>query len=241
MRPARFHHKVALADLKAAPASHDLLVANESGSLGLLANNGNGTFGAQNARAIGFDPFWVAFGDLDGDAAPDLVIANANANSVMVMTLLDPSPTTPAPSPVSYTTGTTPELVVLADVNGDGKQDLIVANVNASAVSVLLNSGSGTFAPQTPYDTGTTPFGIAVADFDGDGKPDLAVANIHSNTVSVLLDTGDGTFGAQTTYPTGKAPNMVAAADFDGDGRPDLAVANAGDGTVSIMLSRCGP
>ncbi len=81
-----------------------------------------------------------------------------------------------------------------ADINGDGKPDLIVANFGSNTVSVLLNTTAPgattpTFATQQTFATGSDPFSVTAADINGDGKPDLVVANSASNTVSVLLNT----------------------------------------------------
>src|SRR5271165_4650723 len=97
--------------------------------------------------------------------------------------------------------------VAVADVNGDGKPDLLVATWCANydcthgAVAVLLGNGDGTFQAPVFYDSGGyLPNSVAVADVNGDGKPDLVVANwcadstCAKGTVSVLLGNGDGTF-----------------------------------------------
>jgi hypothetical protein len=131
--------------------------------------------------------------------------------------------------------GTGAQAVVAADVNGDGKLDLVVANSGAGAVSILLGNGDGTFAPNVDYPTGAGPVAVALGDFNADGKTDLAVANQAAGTVSILLGNGDGTFGPNTDYPTGASPTAVVAADFNADGTLDLAVANRADNTVSIL------
>src|SRR5208282_4942900 len=117
--------------------------------------------------------------------------------------------------------------VALADLNGDGKPDLLVAN--ASGVAVLLGNGDGTFQPAVTYGSGgSSPWSVAVADVNRDGNPDLLVVNVFDNTVGVLLGNGDGTFQAAVTYSSGggfRAPS-IAVADLNGDGKPDLAVAN---------------
>jgi uncharacterized repeat protein (TIGR02543 family) len=74
----------------------------------------------------------------------------------------------------------------VGDFNGDGKQDLAVANQGGD-VSILLGNGDGTFQPAVNFGAGTTPLSVAVGDFNGDGKQDLAVANNGSNNVSILL------------------------------------------------------
>src|SRR5207244_1823140 len=85
--------------------------------------------------------------------------------------------------------------VAVADVNIDGKPDLIVANLSSNNVSVLLNTTvpgatAPAFATQQTYGTGTGsgPYSVAVGDVNGDGKPDLFTANRNNNTASVFLN-----------------------------------------------------
>ena len=65
----------------------------------------------------------------------------------------------------------------MGDFNGDGKQDLAVANSDSDNVSILLGDGAGNFSAPTNFDAGNDPYSVAVGDFNGDGKQDLAVAN----------------------------------------------------------------
>src|SRR5208282_1700274 len=109
--------------------------------------------------------------------------------------------------------------VAVADVNGDGKPDLLVANQCASSsncnngsVGVLLGNGDGTFQAAVTYGSGGYyAESVAVADVNGDGKPDLVVANDccaggngDDGSVSVLLGNGDGTFQTAVTYGSGE-------------------------------------
>ena len=128
----------------------------------------------------------------------------------------------------------------MGDFNGDGKQDLAVANYFGFDITVLLGNGDGTFT-QTPSSpaTGIYPDSVVVGDFNGDGKQDLAVTNQFSKTVTILLGAGKGDFTPISTSPaTGTNPQSVALGDFNSDGIQDLAVANPNDNTVSILLGK---
>jgi hypothetical protein len=89
--------------------------------------------------------------------------------------------------------GDAPHSIVARDLDGDGIQDLAVADHGSNAVTVLLANGDGTFAA-ADYAVGDGPHSIRAGDLDGNGAPDLVVANDASDSVSVLLGAGDGTF-----------------------------------------------
>ena len=129
-----------------------------------------------------------------------------------------------------------------ADVNGDGKPDLVMANsgangIGGNTVGVLLGNGDGTFQPAVTYAWGGqsafSVASVAVADVNGDGKPDLLVANQGpgnggwNGSVAVLLGNGDGTFQTSVTYGSGGYYAVsVAVGDVNGDGKADLVVTN---------------
>ena len=106
-------------------------------------------------------------------------------------------------------------------------------------MSVLLNSGSGSFsaAAGSPFAVGSTPNAVTVADVNGDGIPDILTAN-SSNSVGVMLGTGGGSFtaAAGSPFPVGEGPNAVAVADVNGDGKPDIVTANLASYDVSVLL-----
>jgi len=187
--------------------------------------------------SVGFGPpYWVltnsgwAFvgGNFNGDGRTDLALSNYRLSVV----LANADGTFQAP--VEYDAGNHDSWlsVATADVNGDGKLDLIAASYYQT-VAVLLGNGDGTFQPHidSPGVTG----GIATGDFNGDGRLDLAVSD--GSTVYILLGNGDGTFQAPADAKTGTGSYRPAAVgDFNGDGRLDLAVPNDNDSTVSILL-----
>ena len=80
-------------------------------------------------------------------------------------------------APLTSPLAISPFLVAVGDFNGDGKQDLAVANFGSDNVSILLGDGAGNFSAPTNFAAGDQPFSVAVGDFNGDGKQDLAVAS----------------------------------------------------------------
>ena len=236
-----YPESVAVADVNG-DGKPDLIVANFAGdNVGVLLGNGNGTFQAQQtfSTGAGSRPTSVAVADVNGDGKPDLIVANYGDNyggNTVGVLLGNGNGTFQAQQTFSTGAGSRPFSVAVADVNGDGKPDLIVANFNGNNVGVLLGNGNGTFQAQQTFATGSAPFPVVVADVNGDGKPDLIVANRIGNNVGVLLGNGNGSFAAQQTFATGSRPFSVAVADVNGDGKPDLIVANYGTANVGVLL-----
>jgi hypothetical protein len=155
---------------------------------------------------------------------------------------VDAASATPALSfaaPKSYGAGEYPNSVAVGDLNGDGKADVAVANIDSDTVSVLVNGGEGRLGSRRDYTTGDDPGSVALADLDRNGTLDLAVTNTSSDTVSVLLNAGDGRLTSKRDYATGGQPRKVAIGDLNGDGKPDLAIANdvGPGGGISVLLN----
>ena len=211
------------------------------GSVSVLLGKGDGAFQAAVAyHSGGPRPTAVAVADVNGDRRPDIIVPNYS-NTVGV--LLGNGDGTFQPV-VTYPTGDTdvglPDSVAIADVNGDGKPDLVVTNFTGQSylskqVSVLFGNGDGTFQAAVQYASGgLVPYSVAVADVNRDGKPDLLVANWLASsqnpghgTVGVLLGNGDGTFLPATAYDSGgNLPYSIAITDINQDGKPDIVAAN---------------
>src|ERR1019366_7840293 len=139
--------------------------------------------------------------------------------------------------------------VAVADVNGDGKPDILVTTGSTTSFSILLGNGDGTFQPALLYGYDPSGEAIAVADFNGDGKPDVVITNVFvwecdGGGITVFLNDGKGEFEQATTYcSVGGYANSLAVADVNGDGKPDLLVVNdcitngnCGSGTVGVLL-----
>jgi hypothetical protein len=139
----------------------------------------------------------------------------------------------------SFPTGKSPAGLALADMNQDGRPDLVVANSQDRTVSILLGQADGTFGAKTDFALDDPPWALVTGDFNGDGKTDVAVGGYSS--VIVLPGQGDGTLGTATSYPSSNQPFLLAAADFNQDGKLDLAFAGiCGDtcGQVSVLLGK---
>jgi len=251
-----FPYSVVIGDLDG-DGKPDLAVANNSdNTVSVFRNTASSgpitaaSFAAKVDFATGSNPISVAIGDLDGDGKPDLALANHSSNTISVLRNTASSGSITAASfaaKVDFATGTNPRSVAIGDLDGDGKPDLAVANLNSNTVSVFRNTASSgsitaaSFAAKVDFATGNGPFSVAIGDLDGDGKPDLAVANFNRNTVSVFRNTASSgsitaaSFAAKVDFATGSNPGSVAIGDLDGDGKPDLAVANNGFNTVSVL------
>ena len=135
--------------------------------------------------------------------------------------------------------GNGPFSLVAADLNGDGLQDLAVANVLSNNVTLALGTGAGAFATPVNLAAGLGPSSIAALDIDDDGDIDLAVANASSRSVNILRSYGDGTF--QAAEPIGLAafpqslPSDIAAADLNNDGLPELIVTDSRSDTLTVL------
>ncbi len=150
-----------------------------------------------------------------------------------------PSCSAPSFATSNFAAGIGPTNAAVADLNGDGKQDLAVTNQVSNDVSIMLGNGNGTFAVLPTASAGSGPYAIAAGKFNADNNFDLAVANSTSNTVSILIGNGNGTFAAPVNYFVGASPISIAAGDINNDGKMDLVVANFGGfltGTVSVLL-----
>ena len=213
------------------------------GSVSVHINNGNGTFAPQVIYATGSPSSSGITADVNGDGKPDIIAANTcnGVNSLSV--LINNGNGTFAPR-VDYATGTYPNSITSADLNGDGKADLITSNAWVNTVSVLLNKGNGTFAQKVDYSISSEApdsadpfkFDVTTADVNGDGKADLIVTNRTTSTLSVLAGNGDGTFAAKVDFSTGSSWAFTSA-DVNGDGKPDMITADRGSSTMSVLIN----
>jgi len=211
------------------------------------------SFSTATEIPAGPTPYAAAAGYFNGDGLQDLAILNNGPATVSIRLNL----TTPGASVTSFSSatdfavGSDPRVVAVEDINGDGKQDLIVTNLGSSSVSILLNTtvpGSSTpsFSPKTDFPVVNGTLGLSLGDLNGDGKPDLAATNHNSGNISIYINTtaagaSTPTLSARTDLPVGANPYSVTVKDFNGDGMQDIAAANFTSSNVSVFLNLTTP
>ena len=228
-------------------------------TIAVLLGNGDGTFQPYVELPADYGALGgpLVAGDFNGDGFVDLVAQSASATSNVALMLLGNGDGTFQP-PQASTTGYQPLVFAAADLNGDGKLDLVVPNLcgnvfdcndgqnSPSSVSVLLGNGDGTFQPHVEYPVGIFATSIAIGDLNGDGMLDLAVGtecggdpfceDFGIDALSVLLGNGDGTFQAQmmpALLGEFNGIQSLAIGDFNGDGLLDPII---GGGVVRVAL-----
>src|SRR6266516_987987 len=225
--------------------SPDLAVMDSvAKTIAILLGDGTGHFAPAGGSPghVNGTPRSVVAADVNGDGRPDLVVpvANSSGRVTGIEVLLGDGSGgfSEAPgSPVSILAGADISVAV-ADLDGDGKADLAVANTQKNEISVLRGAGTGAFGPLTTVGSARNPHDIAIGDFDGNGKPDLAA--LVSNGVAVLLGDGLGSFHAPAGSPLPGSGDDLAVADLNGDGKSDIATSSADGGSVSVWVATGG-
>jgi len=160
---------------------------------------------------------------------------------ILILAMVGSSGQAPSFHEISIPAGKGPKCIAVADVNQDGKTDLVVGNADSENVTVLLGDGTGNFqaAKGSPVPAGHLPNDIAVADMNHDGHPDLVIANTDSPYLTILLGDGKGGFqpapGSPIDVHSYPHPHGVAVGAFSSDGKLDVVTDSWGNNQIELL------
>jgi hypothetical protein len=146
-------------------------------------------------------------------------------------------------APTTYTSDVNigdldPNCLVAADINGDGRPDLICVNNGSSTLTVVTNNSNRGFGSNAPVNVGSAVVWAVAADVNGDNKQDLICANGgNPGKLTVMTNNGDGIFSFNATLAVGAGPMCIAAADINGDHKIDLISANTFGDTLTVYTN----
>jgi subtilase family serine protease len=234
-------------DIVACNADHNLLcIFRNIGVPG--ANITTASFASRIDLPAGNAMRGVAAQDLDGDGKPEIVTGNQNDNNISIYQNNSTIGNIAFAPRVSFDSGNFATTVAIADVDGDGKPDIAVANYSSGTISIFRNISvngiinSNSFAPAVNFAAPSTPFGLAFGDLDGDGKLDMVVGGEGSSSeiavyrnIAVAGTITTNSFAAPINFAAPGWVNFVSLADMDGDGKLDIALVTQAASVFSIF------
>ena len=232
-----------LANIRGQKTWRDLVVANKNdNTVSVRLCTDDGAFNTNSVSyGVDLNPVAVVGADMNRDNYDDVLTANFGTNTISLLPNLRNRTlgtatnhvvgTTSNPGPIALATGAT---------TGSGRQDVVVANLNESTVSVLTNAGNCVLSLVTNISISTGPTAIALADFNNDGTNDIVTANTNG-TVTLLYGDGPGHFtltAIVTLFPGGDPqPSALAVGDFNADGRLDIVTANSASNSITVLTN----
>jgi hypothetical protein len=238
-------HGLAVADINH-DNKPDLITCNNSDNdISLALGDGRGNFTrAPQSFPVGPSPYPFAVGDVNNDAWPDIV-ATASATgpsrreqlplSRALTLLLSDAKGGLSPRQLPLRTGE-PWFAAIADLNRDGKPDIVATHHELNALTVMIGDGRGGFteANGSPLDFGVSLYELIIADVGSDGTMDVVATS--GNNLRVLSGDGRGGFKPAASIPVGPGAWRIAVADLNGDGVIDVVTSNSEANNLSVLL-----
>jgi hypothetical protein len=204
------------------------------GQTGVLLGAGDGSFAPFVTVKPG-SAVWMAIGDLTDDSIPDL-LASAGSGSLIVLPGVGDGTFLPS----FVLPGGAVADGRIADLDGAGTNDIVVADFSKDRLMMHEGLGGGIFAPSEYYPIGDGPLGLDIADLDGDGQLDAFACSRIDGKAWLLWGAGGSTFAPAIELLVGGEPEDVRIADLDADGWPDAGVVTAGDNGLVILRNEAG-
>ena len=203
--------------------------SSDNGSVLVFLGQGDGSFQSPASYPAGINPNFITAADVNGDNVLDLLVATSVPNFAYRVAVLLGNGNGTFGSTNLIATSYGPKWIAVADLDGDGKQDLAIAHCcGAPDATFMLGNGDGTFQPDVHLAAAVSPSTLAAADLNGDGKPDLVIGlyALDSSPISVFL-----------SYSPGQLTNVNAASFLPGPLAPDSFAAALGAGLATAPES----
>ncbi|AXY73117.1 T9SS C-terminal target domain-containing protein [Paraflavitalea soli] len=208
----------------------------------ILRNTSQGNGFSYTNEVFGgtINPISAAAADLNGDGLPELIVASLTFNCIKVLKNLSTPGNILFDWPLTLGTGNEPRKLAIADLDNDGKADIVVTNQSSNTISVLRNTSTSSnisFSTRIDLATAASPEGVCIGDLDGDGNRDIAVACYSNASVIHVFKNnavpGNMAFQPRMDLSTGPFPWDVNIGDLDGDGKPELLA--SGSNSVAVF------
>ena len=221
-----------------------VVVSTFSNSISVLKNNStigsiSLSYSPSSSFATSATPVSISFADLDGDSKQDIIVTsytnglsifknNSTTDSIRLLPKID------------LVAGSSPFISTIADIDNDGKPDIVCTNSGSNSISIFRNTsalGTISFAPKIDFATGKDPYGLSITDLDGDGIIEIIVANEDDFSISIFKNNstpGNISLGGRTDIANVFA-SMLKTADLDNDGKSDIIATTSNSASVAVL------